>query len=634
MGWLHMGNDREGAAEGDARLGPFGRGAGRGSPNPAQRGRHDILESEDAGAFWNEVDGMLTGEFSADLLPRAGDYRLGAITDSFDPVTRPIVGGPPPTGSEPAATDSQPGGSPPPAARPPAERSFSPPPAERPWAPPAHPDPAAATPSPAERPSGQAHADPAAADPQSSAPQPAGSAADPQSSARQPASSAPADPQSSEQRPSQQTASDPSIGDPFAFDQLPGSAEATGEPTGSSPTAAADGDISAASGRRGAHDIDPDQLGFNVVGDDHQFRVFVPELNDGPFAVAAEAPATQPRQSDPDLPVRNVPTVSTDSTRLFDDTGGLPAVAKDDGGRLFPRADDDSPAAQLWAPGLNEAARSPLDGPMIDLTDDGEGGRTPPPPVALERSTVVDPAQGAPAGSSFLDDSAGSAGGQPGHAGSGSGHAGQAEHVGSAASAPAGSAPTINLQDLRAPARPPGAVRVPERTSGPLRRDILLDIVDRQWFTTTLVAVALLAIGVIVWALFAGADDGSDQIVAASTTTIDVSSASRDAGAASAAQTTTTTVASSTASTESVTSSGTVTTRATRRATTAPTRATSAPTSESTAPPTSDTTEPPTSSSDTTEPPTSSSDTTEPPTTGTDPPTTPEPDPDPGSQTP
>ncbi len=45
-------------------------------------GRQHLFDVEDSSTFWSEVDGMLTGEFSTDLLPKEGDYRLGAIDDS------------------------------------------------------------------------------------------------------------------------------------------------------------------------------------------------------------------------------------------------------------------------------------------------------------------------------------------------------------------------------------------------------------------------------------------------------------------------------------------------------------------------------------------------------------------------
>ncbi|MGI9614964.1 MAG: hypothetical protein ACR2QO_18785 [Acidimicrobiales bacterium] len=54
-----------------------------GAANVPPRERHDVVETEGSASFWNDVDGMLTGEFAEELLPKDGDYRLGAMPDAF-----------------------------------------------------------------------------------------------------------------------------------------------------------------------------------------------------------------------------------------------------------------------------------------------------------------------------------------------------------------------------------------------------------------------------------------------------------------------------------------------------------------------------------------------------------------------
>ena len=69
--------------------------------NVPPRERHDVVETEGSASFWNDVDGMLTSEFTAELLPKDGDYRLGAMPDAFpsSPRDEGVVGG------DPAALD-------------------------------------------------------------------------------------------------------------------------------------------------------------------------------------------------------------------------------------------------------------------------------------------------------------------------------------------------------------------------------------------------------------------------------------------------------------------------------------------------------------------------------------------------
>ena len=434
---------------------------------------------------------MLTGEFSSDLLPKMGDYRLGAIDDGLGR----------PAGSTPDVDAKD--------------------------------DPFAFD---------------LANDDTASVP------ASPMADNTPPAPPVPAPPTAVSQPPA------PAPPTALSRDVAGGPGEVTGPvaPFNSAdfPPPALQGEAGGA--RRGAHDIDPDQLGFNVVPeDDGSFGSFVPDLDDGPFAVPTND-GPEPKLFD--RPANEVPTVSTSSARLFDELGGLPAVAEEDGGRLFPpKSDvfgDAGPAAPTVAAGSPPAPA--FGAPLIDLTSDLKYSTpsTTATPVALERSTIVDPSQGPPAGSSFLEQAAG----QYGNAG------GVVSDAGA----------TVSLQEV-ATARPPGSMRAPDKATVQ-RREMLLDVVDRQWFTSALVATVAITVGVLGWLVFLRSGDGNEEIVAASTTTVDVaSSLAQGAGAGAAARSEQTEPSLTTTTTEPSTTRSTVATQpATNRpVTTAPTTSTS-----------------------------------------------------------
>ena len=349
--------------------------------------------------------------------------------------------------------------------------------------------------------------------------------------------------------------------------------------------------------RRGAHDVDPGSLGFDDLDyppPAHPGTVGRHDIRSGeaPPTVATE-PVSGAGGSQPDAG-------GARSNRLFASDPAQTVASPPPGhgtGSLF----DNPPSS---------AGHVPLFDPTGELHLSTQAGGAS--PVSLERSTVVDPVDGPAPGSSFLE-------GDPGAT---------ARH--GAAPAP----PAVNLEHAGHAVPPgPAAFHHPEPPTGYDSRSILLDVVDRQWLTSGLVAVAAISVGVIGWLVLLGGDDsaGGTDLLAASTTVADPAGpeASDNAAAASAgAGTGTFGESSSTASTAATTeSTEPVTSRrrapTTRRPSTtaeptptspAPTQPTTTPTTDPTSStPTSDSSSSSSSSSDTTtDTSTTTSDTSEP----------------------
>lgn len=230
----------------------------------------------------------------------------------------------------------------------------------------------------------------------------------------------------------------------------------------------------------------------------------------------ATGPLTAPQSPSTDPGFRgahdyDLPAVSADGSRLVGEAEQLPKVEAGDDGRLFPPRADPRPGSTVSEPA---PATWPADPPQHGLEPGRPGPAAPlfdptgevrlstqaggPSPVLPDRSTAADPAMGvAKQQGPVLAEQQ-----QQGH--------------------PAGvtpAHPTVNLEPsphLRYQGSPAPVPVIYET------RSILLDVVDRQWLTSGLVAVAAISVGVIGWVVLLGDDgDGASDLVAASTTIAD-----------------------------------------------------------------------------------------------------------------